>query len=46
LMTNHVHLLLTPQCSGATSVLMQLRLNFQVQRPHIGPLPCPEPINT
>ena len=23
LMTNHVHLLLTPQCSGATSVLMQ-----------------------
>jgi putative intracellular protease/amidase len=23
-----------------------LRLNFQVQRPHIGPLPCPEPINT
>lgn len=23
-----------------------LRLNFQVQRPHIGLLPCPEPINT
>ena len=24
----------------------QLRLNLQVQRPHIGPLPCPEPITT
>ena len=34
---------------GIFYVMLQstpLRLNLQVQRPHIGPLPCPEPITT
>ncbi len=26
--------------------LLSLRLNFQVQHPHIGALPCPEPTTT
>lgn len=31
----------------ATTMLVGLlRLNFQVQHPHIGALPCPEPTTT
>lgn len=39
----------TARCAPGTparKAVALLRLNFQVQRPHIGPLPCPEPINT